>query len=163
MTADDPAILEIGRIGRPHGLRGEILVNLLTDQLEARTAPGATWLVGPQRLEVTVVSSRPHQSRWLISFAGYDDRNSVEQLRSLTCYAPAIEAPDVVFVHDVVGRNLVDQHGQNWGEVVAVLANPASDLMELADGSLVPMAFYLDHDDAVVNVEVPKGLLGETD
>ncbi len=163
MTADDPAILEIGRIGRPHGLRGELSVNLVTDQTEARTAPGAVWLVGPERTEMVVTTARPHQNRWLVMFDGFDDRTAVEPLRGLVCYAEALEDPEVVFVHDVVGRSLTDQHGQTWGDVVAVVANPASDLMELADGSLVPMAFYVDHDDATVRVDVPDGLLGSLD
>ncbi len=163
MTNDDRPVLEIGRIGRPHGLKGEVAVTLLTDQTDVRAAPGARWFVGPDRIPVEVLAARPHQERWLVTFEGYTDRNQVEKLRSLVCYAEAVENPDVVFVHDLVGRRVVDQHGTDWGPVVAVIDNPASDLMELESGGLIPLAFYLEHDDGMVRVDVPVGLLDDAE
>jgi 16S rRNA processing protein RimM len=62
----------------------------------------------------------------------------------------------------VVGAELVDQHGRSHGRVRAVLDNPASDLLELEDGRLVPSVFIVDHQPGVrVTVEVPSGLLDD--
>lgn len=158
MSPQDPPILEIGRIGKPHGLRGEVVVSLITDRVETRTAAGATWLVGPERRPLTVAAARPHQDRWLVRFDGAGRREDVEALRGHTCYAEALDEPDTLFAHEIVGKRLVDQHGVDRGEIVALVDNPAADLLELADGALVPLTFVGNHDGETVTVDVPEGL-----
>lgn len=161
--ADDQAegrpLLEVGRIGRPHGLNGEVSVDFLTDRVDERTAPGAELWAEGRRLEVA--AARPHQKKWLVTFAGVADRTAAERLRGLVLEAVALDDPDAVFVHQLIGKTLVDQHGTGHGEVVAVVENPASDLLELADGRLVPLVFLVDHDTESVRVSVPAGLLDE--
>lgn len=161
--ADDnavPELLEVGRIVRAHGLRGEVVVDFVSDRPE-RTTPGAELHVDGSPFEVA--AARPHQQRWLVHFVGVADRDAAERLRGAVLEAPPIDDPEAVFVHEVVGRRVVDQHGTDHGPVAAVVANPASDLLELTDGRLVPMVF-LDDDadvgaDGVVRVTVPPGLL----
>ncbi|MDH3679048.1 MAG: ribosome maturation factor RimM [Acidimicrobiia bacterium] len=155
----DDRLLEVGRIGRPHGLKGEVTVDFVTNRLDERTAPGAELWAGGRRLEVR--AARPHQKRWLISFAGVDDRNAAERLRGLLLEAIALDDPDALFVHELIGKLLVDQHGTGHGPVVAVVENPASDLLELEDGRLVPLAFLIDQDPESVRVSVPAGLLDD--
>ena len=71
---------------------------------------------------------------------------------------------DTLWVHQVVGAELVGQHGRSHGRVQAVLDNPASDLLELEDGRLVPSVFIVDYQPGVrVAVEVPSGLLDGDD
>ena len=72
--------------------------------------------------------------------------------------APAIEDPEALFVHDLVGSEVVEADGTCRGTVVAVQANPASDLLVLADGSLVPLRFVTGRDEGRLVVEVPPGL-----
>jgi 16S rRNA processing protein RimM len=157
--AAEGLLLEVGRIGKAHGLNGEVSVDFVTDQLEARTAPGVELFAAERRLRV--VTARPHQKRWLVRFEGIEDRNQAERLRGLTLRAVAIEDDDQVFVHELIGKSLVDQHGVDHGPIVAVIDNPASDLLELEDGRLVPLAFYQGHDDTVIEVSVPVGLLDD--
>ncbi len=149
----------MGRIGKPHGLRGEVVVDFTTDRTAERTAPGTELRAGDQVLRVA--SARPHQKRWLIHFDGVVDRDQAERLRGQVLHAEPLDDPDAVFVHEIIGLRLVDQHGNDHGPVVAVIDNPASDLLELDDGRLVPLAFYQDHDDVIVSVDVPPGLLDD--
>jgi 16S rRNA processing protein RimM len=170
-----PDLLEIGRIEKAHGLRGEVVVSLVTNMVEARTEPGSVFEAGDRSL--TVTSSRPHGRRWLMSFDGVSSREAADALRGRALRAvplssdatdagplppTAVHGVEVVaFVHELFGRRLIDQEGTDHGEIVAVVENPASDLLELGDGRLVPLAFYraLDPDAGTVSVEVPSGLL----
>ena len=155
----DPQFLEVGRIGRAHGLKGEVVVDFITDRVAERTKLGTELWDGDTRLEV--VAARPHQTKWLLRFNGVTSRRQAESLRGATLTAPPIDDADALFVHVLIGKSLIDQYGTDHGPIVAVVENPASDLLELADGRLVPLAFYVASDDAVVSVSVPAGLLDD--
>lgn len=136
---------------------------LTTDLKEERTCKGAVLYAG--ETELIVAASRAHQDRFIVKFEGVDSREAADLLRGQVLTADALGEDgnsaydDMVFAHDVIGLTLVDQDGTAHGEVVSLLANPASDLMELANGALVPMAFYVSHDEQQVRVDVPEGLL----
>ncbi len=154
--------LEIGRIGKAHGLRGEVTAVITSDRAE-RTAPGAVWFIdaGP----VTVEAIRPFQQRWIAVLAGVGTREAAEALSGQVIYAEPIDDPAALWVHDLVGADVRTPDGQSWGAVIAVLSNPADDLLELADGTLVPVGFVTE--DAglpeFVVVDPPEGLLGVED
>ncbi|MEM9033240.1 MAG: ribosome maturation factor RimM [Actinomycetota bacterium] len=148
-------LLEVGQVGKAHGLRGDVMVRFTSD-VEERRRPGATFETdkGPLR----IISARPHQKSWLVTFEGVTDRAGADAIRGLALRAEAVEDPDVVFVHEVVGRRLVDETGTDRGEIVAMEANPAADLLVLDDGRVVPLTFVVEIDDDVVRVEAPAGL-----
>jgi len=148
-------MLEVGRIAKAHGLRGDVVVELVTDRVE-RLAVGAV-LHGPHG-PLTVERSAPHQGRWIVHLAGVDDRAAAEALRGTVLRAEPLEDPDALWVHDLIGAEVVDSEGTRRGRVVSVVANPASDLLELEDGALVPARFVTGHGDGVVRVETPQGL-----
>jgi len=147
--------LEVGRISRAHGLRGEVVVDPITDQ-PGRFEVGARFdtKVGP--LEVT--ASRPFQHRYLVSFAGCASREAAEALRGVSLLAEPLEDSDELFVHQLVGLVVVDQDGVTRGTVTAIEANPAADLLVLDSGALVPMNFVSDVDAERILVDVPAGL-----
>ena len=152
-------LLEIGRIGKAHGLRGELSVIITSDRAE-RTTAGARWYLdaGP----VTVSSIRAHQQRWIAILPGVTTREEAEALRGQTIYAEPLVDDDALWVHDLVGAEVRTPDGAGWGRIVAVLANPADDLLELDDGTLVPARFVVDEaglPDRIV-VDPPEGLLG---
>lgn len=152
-----PARLEVGRIGRAHGLRGEVAVSLTSERTE-RLDPGAVLYAGERVL--VVAASRPHQQRWLVRFAGVDDRTAAEALLGLVLTADQLPGrDDEVWVHELVGAEVRDPAGTVLGRVEAVEANPASDLLVLDDGALIPMTFVVQHGDRVVVVDPPEGLL----
>lgn len=152
-------LLEVGRVGKAHGLKGEVVVDFTTDRTDERAAPGVS-LWSDER-HFVVATARPHQQKWLIRFEGIERREEAELLRGLVLKAEAIDDPEAVFIHQLIGKRLVEADGTDHGPVVAVIDNPASDLLELDDGRLVPLAFYVSHDDQAVTVSVPAGLLDD--
>ena len=148
--------LEVGRIGRPHGLSGEVRVELWSD--ESRLEPGS--VLSSDRGPLTVSASRPYQATHLVTFAEATDRSAAESLRGLVLRAEPIERPGTLWVHELIGARVRSSEGAELGTVAAVEANPASDLLVLRDGKLVPLRFVVSHvpGDQVV-VDIPEGLL----
>src|SRR5262245_16631202 len=149
--------LEIGRIGRPHGVRGDVMVTLTTN-LAARVEVGSMWWVGDR--EVIVESARPHQGRFIVHLSGLDDRDEAAALTGSRVFALRLDdAPDgEVWVHEVIGASVVDRSGREHGRVVAVEANPAHDLLVLEGGGLVPMVFVLEQEGDRIVIDPPDGL-----
>lgn len=162
-TPDDPPVRQIGRLRRPHGVRGELTAELLTDRFE-RFDVGASVRVGD--VWQVIAASRRLPDRWLIRLDGVDDRTAAQRLAGALLYAIADEAPDAagtgddgaLWVHQLIGAAVVDQHGVRRGTCVAVVDNPAHDLLELEDGALVPVVFITDRTEQVIHVTVPDGL-----
>ena len=127
-------MLEIGRITRPHGVRGEVSV-LLTSNRTERLDPGSVLETTNGPLEVR--SSRPHKGSWLVVFEGVHDRDAAEALRNVVLLGEPIDDPDELWVHELIGATVIDQDGVAHGTVTRVLENPASDLLEI-DAVLVP-------------------------
>lgn len=151
--------LEVGRVAKSHGLRGDILIKFTTDRLAERTAVGSRLGIGDT--EYVVVSAKPYQKQWLVHLEGVDDRDHADRLRGQLIDAEAIDDDDALFIHELIGCTVVDQHGTEHGLVAAVVANPASDLLELEDSRLIPMVFVRESVDGVVSVDVPDGLLDD--
>jgi 16S rRNA processing protein RimM len=157
-----PRRLEVGRVGRAHGLGGEVAVTFVSDR-EERVTPGAVFNVSrPDGSEQTLVleTARPHQDRWLLGFKGVEDRTAAEALRGVVLCADELpSAADELWVHQLIGATVVDGVGTTIGEVTAVQANPAHDLLVLADGVLIPVTFVVEHGAGRVVVDLPDGLL----
>ena len=150
-------LLEVGRIIKPHGIRGEVIVDLITNRQE-RLAPGSALATPSGRLEVE--RSSPHQGRWIVAFVGVTDRNQAETMRGTPLSAePLDDEEGTLWVHELIGAEVVDVSGRAHGRVEAVEANPASDLLVLEDGRLVPLAFVVESSAGRVVVDVPAGLL----
>jgi 16S rRNA processing protein RimM len=152
-----PSLLEVGRIAKPHGLSGEVVVDLVTDRTE-RLDPG-TVLSTSSGFELVVETSQPFVRRWIVTFAGITDREGAERIRGLRLLAPPLDDPDALWVDELVGSAVVDTAGRHLGEVVAIVANPASDLLELEGGGLVPLVFVVERHPRRVVVDIPDGLL----
>jgi 16S rRNA processing protein RimM len=162
---DAPARLVVGRVVRPHGVHGEVLVQILTDAPE-RFSAGAKLAAGDPDdppatglLDLEIVAARLHQGRMLLRLAGYEDRDAVERLRGLLLSIPLEEArpleDDEFWPHQLVGLEVVDQEGRRRGVVAEVLPGAAQDLLAVRrpDGgtALVPAAA------ALVTVELEAG------
>jgi 16S rRNA processing protein RimM len=131
-------------------------VALTTDRLE-RVAVGSVLHAGTRRFEV--VGARPHKGHHLVRFAGVVGRDAADGLRGTVLSAPPLDDQDVVWVHELIGARVVAADGADLGRVVAVEANPASDLLVLDGDVLVPMTFVVDRRPGVVVVDPPEGLL----
>ena len=160
-----PARLVVGRVVRPHGIHGEVLVQVLSDAPE-RFSPGAKLAAGDPEdppatglLDLEIVAGRLHQGRMLLRLAGYKDRDAVERLRGLLLSIPLEEArpleDDEFWPHQLVGLAVVDRQGRRRGEVADVLPGTAHDLLAVAlpggERRLVPAVA------ALVTVELEAG------
>lgn len=148
--------LEVGRISKAHGLRGEVIVVLSTNRPE-RVEPGAVLHAGDD-LDLVVVASRPHQNGWIVQFEGVAGREAADALRGRTLFAQPLDDPDELWVHELIGSTVVDVGGVERGVVESVQSNPASDLLVLDSGALVPLVFVTDRTPGRVVIDPPDGL-----
>jgi 16S rRNA processing protein RimM len=131
--------LVVGRVGRPHGIRGELSVQVHTDDPEIRFAAGSVLATEPAaRGPLTVSASRWHSGRLLVRFAGYADRNQAEELRgTFLCIdsaevAPAAD-PEEFHDHELVGLEVLTLAGEPVGVVTDVL-HQGQDLLVVQPG-----------------------------
>ena len=94
----------MGRLLKPHGLAGEVVVQLVTDRLE-RVKPGS--VLHHEGGTLTVRSSRPHQDRHLVRFAEVSTREQGDALRGVVLSAPPLDDADGFWVHELVGATVV--------------------------------------------------------
>jgi 16S rRNA processing protein RimM len=122
----DGELVLVGRVVKAHGIRGEVVVDVLSD-VPGRFDAGATVLLAGR--ERTVTGSRPHQGRLLVRFDGVHDRTAAELLRGAELRAPAADVSDSdsYFAHELVGMAVLDEDGTDLGRV--------SDLVELPDAA----------------------------
>jgi 16S rRNA processing protein RimM len=151
-----PELLEVGRIGRAHGVRGAVYVTLSTGRVE-RVDVGARLFDGQQWLVVESARAQP-ANKWVVQFEGLADRSAAEKLTGRVLSAEPIEDDSELWVHDLIGSRVVDASGVDRGTCVSVLDNPAHDILELDTGHLVPVTFITTVAAGVVTVDVPDGL-----
>jgi 16S rRNA processing protein RimM len=150
--------LEVGRITKAHGLRGQVIVDLWTDRVE-RLAKGAT--LETDRGALVVVSANRHQNAWLVTFDRIATRTDAENWRGVVLSAEKLhdEDDDVIWIDELFGAEVVDQFGHSRGRVRDVEANPASDLLVLDSGFLVPLTFIVAIEpNTRIVIEAPEGL-----
>jgi 16S rRNA processing protein RimM len=148
----------VGRIGKPHGIRGEVTVDVRTDEPERRFATGAVLRAEPPKGSArplstrTVAGSRWHQSVLLVTFAEVPDRDAAEAARGIVLHTsvPADETPEdpeEYYDHQLVGLAAHDTDGTLLGELTAVVHGAAQDLLTIrtTDGrdALVPFVAAL--------------------
>jgi len=153
---DKPPILEVGRVLRAHGVRGEVVVRFTSERPERRAA-GAV-VAGP-RGSLTVERTRHLAGEdWVVKYAEVADRSAAEAMPGAILRAAAIEDPDELWVHELLGSVVVDQDGGQRGTVTEVHEGVAADLLLLDTGHLVPVTFVVGHEPGRILVEVPDGL-----
>ncbi|NRQ40288.1 ribosome maturation factor RimM [Nonomuraea sp. NN258] len=164
--------LVVGRIGRPHGVRGEVTVEVRTDDPGLRFAPGSSIATDPaQRGPLVIEGSRSHKGVLLVSFAGVGDRDAAEELRGTMLVIDSAEVepsddPDEFHDHQLIGLNVETVAGEPVGEVTDVLHH-GQDLLVVRrrgqDDALIPFVKALVPEVDVAGgrlvVDPPEGLL----
>ena len=130
---------------------------LLSTDVEDRLADGR--VVHTDRGDLLVERATRHRDGWVVAFAGVADRNQAESLRGLVLRAEPVDDPEALWVHELIGSAVIDQDGAELGVVREIEANPASDLLVLDSGVLIPSVFIVSFEGGRVAVEVPEGLL----
>jgi len=167
--------LVVGRIVRPHGVRGELAVDVRTDDPELRLAVGAVLATEPAAAgPLTVTRTRWHSGRLLVTFADIDDRNGADELRGVLLLVDSAELEDVTDPdefrdHQLIGLAVVAQDGEHVGEVADVL-HYGQDLL-VVNGSgkragaeiMIPFVSAIvpevDLAAGVLRIDPPPGLL----
>jgi 16S rRNA processing protein RimM len=162
----------VGRIGRPHGVRGEVTVEVRTDDPDLRFVPGAVLRTEPaSRGPLTVTGRRWNRDILLLTFEGIDSREAAEEVRNTELLVdvadlPPLEDPDDFYDHQLVGLAARLADGAALGEVAAV-RHEGADLLVIRrpDGgeALVPFVTAIvptvDLAGGFVVVDPPEGLL----
>ena len=92
-------------------------------------------------------------------FEGVHDRDAADALRNVVLLGEPIDDPDELWVHELIGATVIDQYGTARGTVTRLVENPASDLLELDSGTLVPAQFVVSHTpNDEIHVDAPVGL-----
>ncbi|RVX37732.1 16S rRNA processing protein RimM [Nonomuraea polychroma] len=164
--------LVVGRIGRPHGVRGEVTVEVLTDDPERRFAVGTSITTDPADTGPLVVAGRRwHKDILLVSFEGVSDRDVAEELRGTMLVIDSAEVeplddPDEFHDHQLIGLAVETVAGDPVGEITDVLHH-GQDLLVVrrkgADEALIPFVKALvpevDLEGGRLVVDPPEGLL----
>jgi 16S rRNA processing protein RimM len=131
--------LVVGRVGRPHGLRGELTVQVHTDDPDLRFAAGSVLATEPAaRGPLTVSSSRWHSGRLLVTFAGYEDRSRAEDLRRTLLVMDSADVaptadPDEFHDYELIGLDVLTVTGEPVGVVTDVL-HQGQDMLVIQPG-----------------------------
>ncbi|MGA1596578.1 MAG: ribosome maturation factor RimM [Candidatus Nanopelagicales bacterium] len=163
----------VARVGRALGVKGDLLVDVLTDEPERRLVPGAPLFVAGEQRSLRIESTRPHGGRLCVHFVGVDDRSAAEALTGLVLEAERApgerpEDPDEYYDDTLVGLDVVTLDGQRVGAVTDVLHLPGQDVLavrEQPDAAEILIPFVseivpvVDVDGGRIIVAPPEGLL----
>ncbi len=162
--------LVVGRIGKPHGIRGDVTVEVRTDDVDTRFAPGATLVTDPVTAgPLTVDTARWHSGRLVVRFTGVADRNRAEELRGTWLVIDSSEIlpssdPDVFHDQQLIGLEVVTTGGERIGTVSEVLHHAQELLVVSTDegDKLVPFVSAIvpevDLEGGRLLVDPPGGL-----
>jgi 16S rRNA processing protein RimM len=131
--------LTVARIGRAHGLRGEVALDVRTDAPEERLAPGTVLVAEPASAgPLTVVRTRIQQGRWYATFEQVADRTAAEALRGVELVVQVEDDEDdedAWYPHELAGLRVEHVDGRVLGEVVGLEHAPAHDLLVIREAS----------------------------
>ncbi|KOU39712.1 16S rRNA processing protein RimM [Streptomyces sp. WM6378] len=167
--------LVVARIGRAHGIKGEVTVEVRTDEPELRLGPGAVLTTDPASAgPLTIETGRVHSGRLLLRFEGVRDRNGAEALRNTLLIAdvdPAElpEEPDEYYDHQLMDLDVVLTDGTEVGRITEITHLPSQDLfiVERPDGTEVMIPFVeqivteIDLEAQRAVIDPPPGLIDD--
>ena len=169
-SADGPVFIVIGKFRRPHGIRGEIVMSVLTDFPELIT-PGKKVFTGEQHRPYQIKSTRWHGADLLVSLEELPDRTAVEIFRNIMVYMKAEDIPDLpegdYYIHQLVGLEVITDQGQLLGTIKEIIVTGANDVyvVESAAGEeiLIPaidqVVLDINQDERKMQVHIIPGLL----
>jgi 16S rRNA processing protein RimM len=165
--------LVVARVGRAHGVRGEVTVEVRTDEPELRLGPGAVLATDPPAAgPLTIATGRVHSGRLLLRFEGVGDRDRAEALRNVLLIAEVDpeelpDDPDEFYDHQLMDLDVVLADGTPVGRITEISHLPSQDLfiVERPDGSEVMVPFVeeivteIDLDEQKAVIVPPPGLI----
>ncbi|WP_431041936.1 ribosome maturation factor RimM [Streptomyces sp. P1-3] len=167
--------LVVARIGRAHGIKGEVTVEVRTDEPELRLAPGARLATEPASAgPLTIETGRVHSGRLLLRFEGVKDRTAAEGLRNVLLIAEVDpdevpEDPEEFYDHQLIDLDVVTVDGAEIGRIAEISHLPYQDLLivKRPDGQEIMVPFVseivpeIDLEAQRAVIDPPPGLLDE--
>ncbi|MGW0908107.1 ribosome maturation factor RimM [Streptomyces sp. NPDC002853] len=167
--------LVVARIGRAHGIKGEVTVEVRTDEPELRLGPGAVLATDPASTgPLTIETGRVHSGRLLLRFEGVRDRTGAEALRNTLLIAEVDpeelpEDEDEYYDHQLMDLDIVTKEGLEVGRITEISHLPSQDLfiVERPDGSEVMIPFVesivteIDLEEQRAIIDPPPGLIDD--
>ncbi|MQY12240.1 Ribosome maturation factor RimM [Streptomyces sp. RB5] len=169
--------LVVGRIGRAHGIKGEVTVEVRTDEPELRLGPGAVLATDPAAVgPLTIETGRVHSGRLILRFEGVRDRTGAEALRNTLLIAEVDpdevpEDPEEFYDHQLADLDVVTVDGAEVGRIAEIAHLPGHDLLivRTPEGAEVMIPFVaeivpeIDLEKQRIVIDPPPGLLADTD
>jgi 16S rRNA processing protein RimM len=168
----EPVFLAVGKLRRSHGVRGEIIMDVLTDFPE-RLLNGMTLYVGSEYQPLRLRSQRAHGNALLVAFEGFENPEQASELRNQLVYVTTADRPHLpegeYYHHQVIGLKVVSEQGEVFGKVTEILATGANDVYvvrpEIGAEILIPavdeFVLAVDLEGGEIRVRMAPGLLPE--
>lgn len=157
----EPALIVIGKLLRPHGVSGEIIMEVLTDFPE-RIQKGMLVYIGENHSPLKIGNHRKHLEQFIISFDGYSDRDEIGQFRNQLVYIRVDDIPPLsageYYHHQVLGLRVIDASGSDLGIVTDILETGANDVLVITTnrGKQILIPFI---DTVVLEVDLVKNVI----
>ena len=168
----EPVYLVVGKLRRPHGVQGEILMEIITDFPE-RLRPKTQVFIGEVRKPHKIMGRRGHNDGLLLRFENYDDRDQVGVLRNELVYVQAADLPELpdgeYYHHQLIGLTVITDNESILGQLTEIIETGANDVYVVIDESgrelLLPaipsVLLDVNLDSATMKVHLIEGLLDE--
>jgi len=178
MTNSPPELIIVGRVRKAHGIRGELVVEPITDEPGAVFASGRRVIAGTasgdpskDRRELRILASSPFKGGFIVHFEGIPDRNAAELWRDRFLLVPADELTplghDQVYVHELQGMRVELESGETVGVVADTYELPQGltlDVKRATDSVMIPydrIVTNVDRAERVIRIDPPPGLLDD--
>jgi 16S rRNA processing protein RimM len=162
--------MAIGRVLRPHGVRGELRVEAFSDLIRS-LQPSSEVFIGESEAHSTVLSIRPHRKQYLIRLEGCSDRTDAERYRNqeiLISVADAAELPEGTYFHwQIIGLQVYADSGEALGEITEIIETGANDVYVVKKSSgedlLIPaieeVILDVNHEQGRIKVHLLPGMM----
>jgi len=172
-SEDEPVFVVMGKLRKPHGVRGEMVMTVLTEFPELLNN-GQNVYLGEEFQEMTIRSVRPHRDDLLIAFEEISDRDEVGYYRNTMLFMKEGEFPelpeDEYYLHDLVGMEVVTDTGQSLGELKEILVTGANDVYlvqkdqgrEILIPAIEEVVLDIDFDQGMILIRPLPGLLEDS-
>jgi 16S rRNA processing protein RimM len=173
-AAGEPAFLAIGKVRRPHGVAGDVLVEVYTDFPE-RLQPKAVVYAGEEHIPLTIIRQRSHNLGFLLAFDGLPTPELVGRFRNQILYIiaeDALELPEgEYYYHELLGLSVMDDMGESLGKVTEIMQTGANDVYvvtneaghEILLPAIAEVVLNVDLDAKLMKVHLLPGLIEDRD
>ena len=170
----EPVYLAVGLLRKPHGLRGDLLLEVYTDFPE-RLKPGTTIYAGEKHQPLKITRRRPHNDGMILGFEGITTPEDAGRYRATVVFVPTADRPALpegqYYHHEIIGLTVLDESGKTLGELVEIIITGANDVyvVKPATGSdilfpaLKEVILGVDLSARTMRVHLLPGLLDEKD